>query len=200
MASISIVRICNMALSNIGAKSTIESLTEGSAESNECNLWYDWSRLQALEAFDWSFARRRLTLATHGDDPPGDEWGFRYQYPADCVKFRRIWNPAGLKALPVPYEIAMSENLGTKTILTDMDDAIGIFTFDQEIVTMFSPLFVDMMAALMASRLAMPLTGKKSIQDDMIQRFTNLQGAAPASNANEESQKPPQDADWIEAR
>lgn len=61
--AISNVTISNMALSHIGADSTIESMAESSAEAAQCNLWYDYSRLQVLEAYDWGFARKRLDLA-----------------------------------------------------------------------------------------------------------------------------------------
>jgi hypothetical protein len=91
--SVSEVSICNMALSKIGASSSIESLTEESAEANECNLWYTFSRRQTLQATDWGFARRRITLATHGDDPPSGVWGYRYQYPSDCLTMRKIESP-----------------------------------------------------------------------------------------------------------
>ena len=68
MSVVSQVLIANMALSNIGTKSEIASLDENSVEAKQCKLWYDLSRKQALEAFDWGFARKRLTLALHADD------------------------------------------------------------------------------------------------------------------------------------
>ena len=92
--AISSVKIANFALSKVGTDSTIETLTENSAEAKACNLWFETARKQALSAYDWPFARKRLALAVHGDDPP-DEWAYRYQYPADCVKARFVENPVG---------------------------------------------------------------------------------------------------------
>ena len=43
--ALSTVQIANFALSKIGSDSTIESLTEDSAEAAECNLWYEETRL-----------------------------------------------------------------------------------------------------------------------------------------------------------
>ena len=60
------VTIARMALSHIGA-SSIESLSEDSAEAKEANTWYAVSRQTALEAFNWNFARKRQLLAVHGD-------------------------------------------------------------------------------------------------------------------------------------
>jgi len=111
MAVISVVKICNMALSNIGAKSTIESITENTPEAKRCNLWYDFSRLQTLEIFDWNFAQKRLTLALHSDVAPDGVWTFRYQYPSDGANIRFLQNPAGETADAIPFTIELSVGL-----------------------------------------------------------------------------------------
>ena len=200
MAVISKVRICNMALSNVGASSALESLTDGSAEAETCDLWYDYSRLQALAGYDWNFARRRLTLATHSDDPPDGVWAYRYQYPSDCVAFRKIQNPSGDRAAPVPFEIEVSDDLGTKSILTDLDDAVGVYTFDLETVTLFSPFFVEMFSFALSSHIAFALTGKQALRTEMLKTFSALQRSAPAVNANEQMEGLPKEASWIEGR
>lgn len=199
MATISEVQICNMALSNVGAKSTIESLTEDSTEAKECNLWYHYSRLQTLETFDWNFARRRLTLATHGDDPP-DAWAYRYQYPVDCVSLRKLQNPAGEKKDPIPFVIEASDDLDTKSILTNLDDAVGVYTFNLKMVTLFSAFFVEMLSFALASHLSYTITGKLEIRKEMIITFSALQRVAPAFNAGEQVATSPRDAPWIENR
>tara|TARA_Y100000310_G_scaffold25627_1_gene24510 strand:+ start:4199 stop:4813 length:615 start_codon:yes stop_codon:yes gene_type:complete len=199
--TISEVRISNMALSNIGANSTIETMEENSAEAKECNLWYHYSRLQALAANDWSWARRRLTLTAHSIDPPSGVWGYRYQYPSDCVVFRSIQNPAGEKADPIPFEIeAAGSAYDTKSILTDADDAIGVYTFDQRVVTMFSEFFVEMFAFALASHIVFALTGSKELRKEMIGGFQSMARIAPASDANERAGAPPRDTDWIRGR
>ena len=200
MATISKVRIANMALSHVGTKSTIESLTEDSAEAHECDLWYDYCRLQALEAYDWNFARKRQTLALHSDDPPEGVWGFRYQYPADCVALRNIVNPLGPDADAIPFEVEMNDTGETKTILTDMEDAVMAYTFNQSVTVMYSPFFVMTFSYLLAHHIAFSLTGKTKIRDTMIGIYDNLILTAPAHNANERVGKPPRDADWIRGR
>ena len=211
--AISEVRICNMALSNIGASSAIESLTEGSSESNECNLWYTYSRKQSLAAYDWSFARKRLTLATHSDDPPAGVWAYRYQYPSDAVVMRKMQNPSGVSAVvflsdesldsgsaeAVPFAIEVSDD-GTKSILTNLDEAVGVYTFDQTDVTLFSEFFVSMFSFALASNVAYALTGKQEVREAMIASFQQMFRQAPASNAAEEISKPPRDASWVRGR
>ena len=78
--ALSKVRIANFALSKLGRKSNIESLTEDSAEAGEVNLWYDFCLDMALASYDWSFARKRVALATHSSTVP-TEWAYAYQYP-----------------------------------------------------------------------------------------------------------------------
>jgi len=198
---ISEVRISNMALSNIGADSTIESMTEDSAGAKECDLWYHFSRLQALAAADWSWARRRLTLSTHGDDPPSGVWAYRYQYPSDCVKFRKIQNPAGEKADPIPFQIeAAGTNFDTRSILTNLNEAVGVYTFDQSQTAMFSEFFVEMFSFALASHIAFAITGKKEIRTEMIASFQSMSRVALASDANEQMEDQPRDADYIRGR
>jgi len=209
--AISEVRICNMALSRIGASSAIESLTEGSAESNECNLWYNFSRKQALASHDWSFARRRLTLATHGDDPPDGVWGFRYQYPSDCVVFRKLQNPTGASLIvrdeatvsaqdAIPFDVETDDDQDTLSILTDLDDAVGVYTFNLTTVTLFSEFFVILLATAISANIAYALTGKTDIVQAQTEAFFQLNSAAAASNANERVGRAPREAEWIRDR
>lgn len=198
MATISQVKIANMALSYIGAKTTIESLDESTAEARQCRLWFDYSRIKALEAFDWGFARRRKALAADGQDPP-DEWGYRYQYPATCVKFRRIWNPLGKTADAVPFELETNDS-DVVTILTNLQEAIGVFTFDATNTAVYTSLFVDALAYQIGQRVAYKLTGKRAIAVDMKAAFKQAVSEAMASSANERVDEPERDPEWIRGR
>ena len=199
--------IGNMALSHIGARSKIESLEEVSSEAAEINLWYDWSRRQVLEAFDWGFARRRLALALHGDtistttgDPLAGVWGYRYQYPADCIVMRKIQNPNAPPDDATPFDIETNLDGTQKTILTDLQDAVGVYTYDAVSPTLFSPFFVSTLSHLIAHYVAFPLTGKRNIKGDELQIYQELIRIAPAHSANESVSPPPREAEWIRAR
>ncbi len=202
MPGISDTLIGNMALSHVGNSATIESLTELSVEAAAVNQWYDWSRVQALAAFDWSFARRRQVLASLDIGLADGAWAYRYQYPATCVPdgFRKIWNPAGLDADPVPYVVEVSDTAEVRTILTNMDSATGVFTYDLMTTSLFSAHFVDVLSHLIATRIALSLTGKKSIQTQQLNEYKSALLTAPAHNANEQSEAPPREAEWIRER
>lgn len=198
MPTISPVVIANMALANISDKSSIESLDERGTQAAQCKLWYDFSLRQCLEAYDWSFARKRAALAAAGDDPP-DQWSFRYQIPADCVAPRRIWNPGGDDCDAVPFEIE-TDSTDTATILTDMETAQLVYTKYITNAAVFKPVFVELLARCLASHIAFPLTGKREIAKDQADTYRTLLRSAPSYDANEQVKKPPRDADWIRGR
>ncbi len=197
---ISEVKIANMALALLGVRSTIENFTENTVEANQAQLWYDLSRQQVLEAFDWNFARKRLTLAAHSEDPPDGVWEYRYQYPADCLHFRKINNPSGDAVDAIPFDVESDATGQTKSILTDLEDAIGVYTFDLESPVFFSPLFIDALSTRLAAHIAIALTGKAVIRDGMFKLSEAIIAQAAAHSANEQVASPPRDADHIRGR
>lgn len=200
MSAVSDTLIANMALSHIGSKSSIANLDERSPEAAECKLWYDLSRKVALEAHNWGFARKRQLLALTADDPPEPRWYYRYQYPADCLKAREIENPLGTEADAIPFEIEQNEDNSAKTIVTNAKDAKLVYTRDVSQTSLFPMYFVDTLAAQLASRIAVKLTGKRTLRDDMQKLYAGLLRAAPAHDANEAVSEKPREADWIRAR
>ncbi len=210
MASIDKVGIGNLALSNIGEQSVIESFEEQTTPARQIGLWYDRMRRQALEYHNWSFARKRQTLALHPDPIPlSERWQFRYVYPADCLKFREIENPLGQDADAIPYTIESSDSGLERTILTNVEEATGIYTFDQVSTQMFSSLFVDALAALLASKIAFQLTGKRSIaaawrneylRVDRFGRAAGLIVIAAVADGEEQIKEQPREAEHIRAR
>jgi len=196
--AISKVLIANLAISKIGHDSTIEALDEDSAQANVINLWFDQALTMALAAFNWSFARKRLALAAHGDSP-SDDWGYRYQYPSDCVKARFIFNPTGIKEEPVPFDVEQSAN-GTKSILTDEASAILIYTKNVSDVSLFSPYFIQTFATVLASFIAFALTGRQKLATELEQKAQFMFLLAEALDASEKQERVPRDAPQIRGR
>jgi len=87
-ASISEVMICNMALARCGVTLFIESVGEASQQASVCNLFYAPVRDRVLQAWPWQFARTYVRLQELGSPPSC--WHYRYHYPADCLKVRRL--------------------------------------------------------------------------------------------------------------
>ncbi len=199
--------IVNMALSNIGAAPTENYLTEDTTESKQARVWYDYSRRIVLEAFDWNFARKRQTATLHSDtisetstDPLAGVWSFRYQYPGDALVIRKMQNPNAPPGDAFPFEIETSLDGSEKTIVTDVEDAVIVYTWDQETVSTFSGLFVLALSHLLGHHMAFAITRKRKIKADELQIYRGLLPGAEALSANEAVGKPPRDAEWIRGR
>ena len=196
--ALSSVQIGNFALAKVGADSTIESLTEDSTEAKNVNLWFAFAREETLAAFNWSFARKRLALATHGEDAPTG-WTYRYIYPSDCIKLRVLENPLGDTADPVPFEVETDSD-GNKCIVTDLEDAVAVYTFNATNPILYSKYFVETFATLLASHIALPLTGKFQIEEKLKGQFRWMLVFASAMDASEKQEKPERDSILIRSR
>ncbi len=94
--------VANMALSAIGTRSTIASLSEASTEAQTVQLWYTQTRDALLRKLPWNWARRQVALAVYQaavgtpenaqgmlPEPPRP-WRYSYAWPADCLSARYI--------------------------------------------------------------------------------------------------------------
>lgn len=183
MATISKSAIANLALSNIKDKGTISNLdTDQSAQGKIARLWYDVARRQALVDYNGGFALKRQALATHGEDPSAD-WSFRFQFPATGLHPRFVQNPLGRDKAPIPFDWEVADD-GTQSILTDQEDAILAFTFDQEDTTFFTPHFVLSLSFLLGHYIAGPLSKSQNIQDRMLEKYNTAINVGMAAEAN----------------
>lgn len=98
--------ICNRALSSIGTRSTIASLTENSNEAEQCNLIYAATRDELLQMAFWNFAGKTDYLSLLKSAPgtpsnptgtttwstayPSPPWLYEYGYPSDCLQVRYL--------------------------------------------------------------------------------------------------------------
>lgn len=207
------LEVANMALSHIGARDSIPSLSENSIEARQCNRWIGLSRQMTLESYNWNFARKRSTLTAHADDPPEGLWSYRFALPSDLLKAREIQNP-GLPFNPydtihntiyfqpdaVPFEVALSDDGTEKTLLTDITPVTLVYTADIADYTLFSAEAVIATSYALAHLIALKITGKTAIVDLMAQRFFAYVRAAAMHDANEQVERAPRDAPSIRGR
>lgn len=190
-------QIGNMALSHLG-KALIESFDQKGEEARLCKLWYHPSRLATLEDYDWSFARKRLALSEHNEDPPAD-WAYRYTMPGDVAVFRYVWNPLGLTPPATPFRLEIAAD-GTQTILSNIANAIGVYTMDQRSTSTFTSRFAVCVSHLMASNMAVKMTGKQFLKKAQFEEYRLALALASANDANTGIQEAPRDADHIRLR
>ena len=195
------VEISNLALSHVGAH-RITLLTEATKEARQCNLLYPFARDAALRAHDWSFARKRVTLALLPDLYSG--WDFAYRYPTDCLVDRKIYDDTGAytgtsydvdndayrQVGKVEYEIAVNAALDGKVILTNKQDAELTYTAAVTNPNLFDSVFVEAFSWLLSSQLAVPLKGDSAMQQTHLNQHMLLINNAKVISANEGNEKP----------
>lgn len=206
------VAICNLALSHLGAY-PIQALTEATKEARECKRLYATARDSALEAHDWSFARKQKVLGLLVDTYSG--WTYAYEWPSDCIIPRKIYDPSGDTADGtvidretdqvqiigrIPFEVGANASLNRRVILTNEEDAELIYTAKVTDPNMFSPGFIDALSWRLASDLAMPLRADKALQQQHFNQFRLIIGQSQSSNANASHNKPDSSSSFVRAR
>lgn len=168
------VGIANLALSRLGQKATVSSLSppEGSAEAQHCAVWLPMARDALLSMHTWSFAtvRSRPALRSMTDPTLYAQWAYVYARPNNCLRILAVL-PTGyvdqvLDAQPFGAETAED---GADLILTNTDDAILRWIKRVTNPAVYSPLFVEALSFMLASALAGPIMkgeeGRKAALD-----------------------------------
>jgi len=201
--TVSKVQIANLALGHLGHPNSIESFSEASAEAKQANLWYDFSRKLCLESHNWGFARKRITLATADDDATEGHWTYRYDYPADALVIRKLYNkyyPEDGEDEP-PYVVETDDDGDERTIQSDLDSAKALYTFDQQNTALFSNGFISALSYLLAYHMANVITGNnEAVREDMWRKYIGVMRFFAAVDGNQDGRKAPRDAEHIRAR
>lgn len=183
------VEICNIALMLVGAE-TILGLDDGSSEAEACSLHYESCRDMALQAADWTFARKRVELARLSATP---DFGYSYQYqlPSDYLKLIRL-NEDTLGKLDYTIE--------DYVLLTAEKTVKLVYIFRQEDTTRYSPYFVEALAELLASRIAYKLTGNRNLANEKYQLFKTMYLDAASLDSQEQYVQQDETGDWLAER
>ena len=206
-----VVEICNIALSRIGAKK-IQSLDDTSKEAEECNLHYENARDATLRDFDWSFARKRADLAVLTDTFTG--WTYAYQLPSDYIMARKIIDDTG-SLTGTSYDIdtdnykpvgrvkfeIVSNNAGNRPILlTDKEDAELSYTARITDSNAFDPMFADALSWRLASEFAISIRGKLDLQLNLLKVYQAVLSMAKANSAREDNNKTDDQNPYVRSR
>ena len=208
------IDLCNRALSAIGARTTISSLTEGSPEANLCAVHYDNTRSSLLRVHNWSFARRRVALSMlaaatgtpenlTGNGPvPETPWNYKYAHPTDCMRVRSIYQDP---AIATPIKFIISSDLDSsanyiKVILTNQQAAELIYTTDIPVPDLWDQEFTDALVYSLASDLAIPLTGDKAIAQMCMQVASQALLQARVTDSTESPANAENVPDWVAVR
>lgn len=225
----SVIDICNRALSEMGTQSFISTLDEASNEAAQCSLWYDNIRQGLLRAAPWGFARhqRALTLLDTWDGVSANApypLLFKYEYPSDCLKLRYIiWppyttnvadSPAVDVGVPAPYwgapsrqnrylvqaDVDSETGAQSKSILTNVPGAVGVFTLDVTNPDVFDTMFESALSAALAYKLVIPLSGNVGMRQEFRQSAEGSITNARVADGNEAVPSSDHVVDWMAAR
>jgi hypothetical protein len=214
----SVVGICNLALSHIAAKSTIESLNEDSEEARFCSLHYAPSRDAVLRDHDWAFARKTVELAVPSGESAPVRWKYIYTYPSDCLAARRVltgtsdthawpyvydhddWDYSPMIGEAIPFEVGLAADSSGMRIYTGISPATLAYTAKVNNTELFDPLFVE----AFSWRLALAVTPSLQVDGDFMKVAAEMYqmslSRAMTASANERTDAPKGAAPYERAR
>jgi hypothetical protein len=155
--------VSNEALGELGAIA-ISSFEDGTSLSTLCAQMYTPARDMTLELHPWNFAKAfaRLSQVDRPDDAPVSfKWAFEYQLMTDpyCLKVQGTDQGNGAK-----FEVGIGQN--NARVLFSNQSAVSIeYTARVEDLNMWSPLALQVLVKVLASKLAKPITGEGSTEE-----------------------------------
>lgn len=202
----SVVEICNLALSNIRAGS-INSLTEGSIQAQQCALKYPILRDRCLKEIPWQFNRKIRALASVTTEV--FNWAYAYSYPVDCLKIHRLVGSheevssttSGIThrrldeiqlserdlRQQIPYEVFNFDNV--KVIGSNNTDLRIDFAAKVEDPNIFSDDFIMALSHLLASEVAIPIVGVekgRALRSDSLTMYREYLASAESDDMNDQ--------------
>ena len=191
------VQIAKLALQHIGDRWDISDLDEDTPEAEQVKLVFDDTRDALLRQHPWNFAKKFATPAALRGTVPAN-WDYMYVYPTDALRILGIVDPLET-GVPIKFEVGRNSS-DIKTVLTDQVDAEFYYTMRVTDTTQFDPEFTMAFSYKLAAKLAMPLTGERSIMGDMDTLATNVVNSAWETDSNEGIEEDLPEATWIQAR
>lgn len=208
------VEVCNLALNRIGVQRTIMSLTEKSTEAKAFARIYSQMRQEVLSEYAWPFATDFIALALISTDPNTD-WAYCYRYPQDCIRIRKILDPAGRTSYsssgtnypqplsnPARLPFTLGSDAGGKLVFTDVQDATVEITKNVTSEVIFSPKFISSFAWKLAAEAGPGLSSgdpyKLVAKAEKMYAITIHNAGNDAFNEIEMDQQP--DSEYIRSR
>jgi len=156
--------ICNIALSYL-SKGRIMSMTEEkSEEARQCALHYETCRKRLLSSYTWGFAKSVVKLSRLDVELPG--WDYVYAFPAQCLRVNLLFDSENAKEKENDRTDYETVNIGTtKALAADIENAWAEYIRDEKDPDRFSFEFTEALARLLASNMAMVLTGNAQLME-----------------------------------
>lgn len=145
--------ICNLALSHLGDKSSVENIEIPEKQVEiVCAKWYDVSRQTALRHMMPSFARKREIWPLDNNYEPAFGYKYAYLYKNGCLKILGLGNL---------YEKDNDYAVEDGHLLTNREYENGLpvrYVADVDDPSKYTPDFIDLMSWYLAYNICIELT------------------------------------------
>lgn len=149
------IDVVNAALIDLGESTLLTALDDETRSARIMGARWELSRLAVLEARPWSFARTRIQLAATQTAPLFGP-AYAFDLPNDFIRFLQDRDDPDQDFRREGHQI-VSEDGAPLDVVYIADVDIGTWT----------PQATDCLAAHLAARAAIALTGDRSLRDDM---------------------------------
>jgi hypothetical protein len=168
--AVSEVDICNLALGMLGAE-PIAALED----DNNCANQYPICRDACLEDVDWTFATSRFTLSSPSTTAPNFGFSNAFLIPSNVLRVIEV------NGNEYPWQ-KEGDYIVTDEAVCEVRAIIRITN-----VRMYPGSFVQMLAARMASVLAIPITNSKGMVDASLTLYDRLKNEAKTNDGRQGS-------------
>lgn len=178
------VQIANIALVSYLGMTRINSLDEPNSSAIQINTIYDVARQEILSEWKWGFAtrRQRLAILSNNDRP---EWAFKYALPGNMIVLNWINDPYSAKLAVTDRQVMDTpREVEGGFVYSDVPEATAEFVFDQNDAGSYPPKFIQAFAALLASKVAMPLTETANKVEFALTRYETLLDEAKVADVS----------------
>jgi len=149
--------VAKEALAQIGTRSKITSLTDGSAEATYINLLYAPIRDFLLTDGDWDFSFVATGITNVGT--AAQPWIYAYSYPLDALRIRQLFPVDYYPLDPRPVEWSISNTFAVRQINTRVEMNALHYT-RVAIEDVWDPIFRQSFVRMLASALAFALENR----------------------------------------
>jgi hypothetical protein len=161
-----VLGIYSAALSAMGGKGRLITLSDNTREREECDIWYAQVRDQVQEAAYWPSSRitARLTLLTTRDQSvdwvstdPETDFIYKYALPTNCL---RPWYLANFEQFMLAFDVTTSK----VTLHTNVQDAVLIYAMSQADPAVWTPGQRSATLFGLAAAISFGLTNNRGIE------------------------------------
>lgn len=198
------ITICNLALAQQGQE-PISSLEQSDERARRLNLFYEPVKEEVLRTHNWGFACAEEALALI--EKQDSRLPYVYQYPADALFIRRVFNPA--RAGSPEFSAAYPEgefvegflkSANTRVLKTHIPGAYAQYTKNIMDASLFDAAFVKSFSLALAADIALALTGDASLAAQLLQKYTLSLDEARRANMTEGYTRPCASSAFVEVR